>query len=380
MRLALARLLLEENDLLLLDEPTNHLDLAAREWLEEHLAAVGAAYVIVSHDRRFLDAVATKVVRLDRGEIGVYPGNYSAFRRQLGEKIGADRAVYEKRRMAVWKLKKQARAYHEWSNAKEKEKRGAFDKGFVGARAAKLMKRSLHARNRLEGTIEEMENERPFEGDAVRVDFHGSRGRTLLAAEGVSVGFDLRRPLAKEVSFVLGGGDRLAVSGPNGSGKTTLLRTVLGEVPPLAGRARVSSSASVGYFDQENRRIKPEAPALRAVVDAGCDETLARTVLGRMRVRRDTVRRRFGDLSAGERAKVLLTVLVLGDHNLLVLDEPTNHLDVETQDVLLEALANFPVGILFVSHDRHFVETLATEALHLQPPRTAVAPGYRSKP
>ncbi|MBA2693294.1 MAG: ABC-F family ATP-binding cassette domain-containing protein [Rubrobacter sp.] len=362
-RLALAKVLLEDHGLLVLDEPTNHLDIEARTWLEEELRGMDSTVVVASHDRRFLDAVSEKVVHLEGGSIKTYPGNYSAFRRQRDERLEADWNVYEKRRKTAGKLKKQARAYAGWSKNREKDKQGAYDKGFVGHRAAKLMKRSLHAQRRLEKTIEDMEAEKPFEKDAVKVEFHGKKGRTLLAAGNVAVGYE--RPLAENVSFALEGGDRLAVLGPNGSGKTTLLRTLLGELPPLSGEIKTSPSASVGYFDQENRMVEPRTPALRAVLDTGCDETLARTVMGRMRVKRATVHKPFGALSAGEKAKVLLTRLILGEHDLLVLDEPTNYLDIETQDVLLDALGDFPGGMLFVSHDRHFVEALATEVVEL---------------
>jgi ATPase subunit of ABC transporter with duplicated ATPase domains len=138
---------------------------------------------------------------------------------------------------------------------------------------------------------------------------------------------------------------------------------VLGEIPPLHGDIRLAPSIEVGYFDQENRRVPPDVTALEAVLGTGRDETLARIVMGRMGARRETVNKKVAKLSSGERAKVLLAGLILGDNNLLVLDEPTNYLDIETQDVLLEALRDFPGGILFVSHDRYFVEELATDAL-----------------
>ncbi|MGH3089986.1 MAG: ATP-binding cassette domain-containing protein, partial [Rubrobacteraceae bacterium] len=187
-RLALAKILLEDHDLLLLDEPTNHLDVAAREWLEEQLRNTNAAFIVASHDRRFLDAVADKVAHLDLGELKLYSGNYSAFRHLRDERLEAEWNIYEKRRKTVRKLKKQAQAYAGWSRSREKEKQGAYDKGFVGHRAAKLMKRSLHARKRLEKTIEKMETEKPFEKDAVKVEFRGKRGRTLLVAEDVGAG------------------------------------------------------------------------------------------------------------------------------------------------------------------------------------------------
>ena len=364
-RLALARLLLEKHDLVLFDEPTNHLDVPAREWLEGHLMGMDAAYVVASHDRRFLDAVSGKVAHLDRGELTVYQGDYSAFgqQREQDEEEGWRR--HEKNQKLAKKLQRQAQDYQRWSDAGEKKKRGAADKGFVSHKAAKLMKRSLAARRRMEEAAENARTEKPFEKSAVKIEFGSARGRSLVRAGNLMVGYSKERPLGGKLSFEVSAGDRLAVLGPNGSGKTALLRTVLGEIPALGGELRLAPSAKVGYFDQDTRSVPPDDTALQAVARTGRDETLVRTVMGRMGVRRETVNKKASRLSSGERAKVILAGIILGDNNLLVLDEPTNFLDIETQDVLLKALENFPGGILFVSHDRHFVDQLATETLSL---------------
>lgn len=362
-RLALARLLLEDHDLILFDEPTNHLDVSAREWLEEHLAGTDTAYVVASHDRRFLDAVSRKVAHLDRGKLTLYSGDYTAFRQQLKQAEEEGWRRYEKSRKLAKKLQRQAQDYQRWSDAGEKKKRGAADKGFVGHKAAKVMKRSLVARRRMEEAVESARTEKPFENDAVKIEFGSSKGRSLLRAENLVVGYASERPLTRELSFDLWSGDRLAVLGPNGCGKTALLRTALGEIPPLRGDVRLAPSSKVGYFDQNNRLVHPDVTALEAVLGTGREETLVRTVMGRMGVRRETVNKKVAKLSSGERAKVLLAALILGVNNFLVLDEPTNYLDIETQDVLLEALVDFPGGILFVSHDRYFVEELATDTL-----------------
>jgi len=365
LRLALARLLLEDHDLILFDEPTNHLDVPAREWLEGHLAGMDSAYVVASHDRRFLDAVSRKVAHLDRGRLTLYSGDYTAFRQQLRQAEEEGWRRYEKSRKLAKKLQRQAQDYQRWSEAGEKQKRGAADKGFVSHRAAKVMKRSLLARRRMEEAVENARTEKPFEKDQIKIEFGSSRGRSLVRAEDLVVGYKEERPLTRELTLDLWAGDRLAVLGPNGCGKTALLRTILGEIPPLHGGVRLAPSIRVGYFDQDNRRVPPDVTALEAVLGTGRDETLARTVMGRLGVRRETVNKAVAKLSSGERAKVLLTGLILGDNNLLVLDEPTNYLDIETQDILLEALKDFPGGILIVSHDRYFVEELATETLTL---------------
>src|SRR5688500_10817345 len=362
-RLALVRLLLEDHDLILFDEPTNHLDVPAREWLEGHLAGMNAAYVVASHDRRFLDAVSRKVAHLDRGKLTLYSGDYTAFRRQLRQAEEEGWRRYEKSRKLAKKLQRQAQDYQRWSDAGEKKKRGAADKGFISHKAAKVMKRSLVARRRMEEAVENARTEKPFEKDAVKIEFGSSKGRSLLRTEDLVVGYSKESPLTRELSLELWAGDRLAVLGSNGCGKTAFLRTVLGEIPPLRGDVRLASSSKVGYFDQDNRLVPPDVTALQAVLGTGREETLVRTVMGRMGIRRETVNKKVAKVSSGERAKVLLAGLILGDNNLLVLDEPTNYLDIETQDVLLEALRDFPGGILFVSHDRYFVEELATDTL-----------------
>jgi ATP-binding cassette subfamily F protein 3 len=364
-RLALARLLLEDHDLILFDEPTNHLDVPAREWLEGHLAGMDTAYVVASHDRRFLDAVSRKVAHLDRGKLTLYSGDYTAFRQQLKQAEEEGWRKYEKSRKLAKKLQRQAQDYKRWSEAGEKEKRGAADKGFVSHKAAKVMKRSLVARRRMEEAVENTRTEKPFEKDAVKIEFGSSKGRSFLRTEGLIVGYSKEHPLTRELSFDLWAGDRLAILGPNGCGKTALLRTALGEIPPLRGDVRLAPSSKVGYFDQDNRRVPHDVTALEAVLGTGRDETLVRTVMGRMGIRRETVNKKVAKLSSGERAKVLLATLILGENNLLVLDEPTNYLDIETQDVLLEALIDFPGGILFVSHDRYFVDELAKKTLTL---------------
>jgi ATPase subunit of ABC transporter with duplicated ATPase domains len=195
-RVAAAKVLLDEHNLILFDEPTNHLDVPAREWLEECLNNTGTAYVVASHDRRFLDAVADKVVHLDRGALSLYAGNCTAFRAQSERAEEEGRRRYEKDRKLEKKLRRQAQDYRRWSAAGEKEKRGAADKGFVGHGAAKVMKRALVAQRRMEEAAESARAEKPFEGDPVKIEFAPSWGRGLLRAEDLTIGYSAGRPLA----------------------------------------------------------------------------------------------------------------------------------------------------------------------------------------
>ena len=263
-RLALARLLLEEHDLVLFDEPTNHLDVPAREWLEGHLAGMNTAYVVASHDRRFLDAVSNKVAHLDRGRLTVYPGDYTAFRRQLEQAEEEGWRRYEKNQKLAKKLQRQAQDYQRWSDAGEKKKRGAADKGFVSHKAAKLMKRSLAARRRMEEAAENARTEKPFEKSAVRIEFGSTKGRSLVRAEDLVVGYSEKQALTGKLSFELQSGDRVAVVGPNGSGKTALLRTVLGEIPAARRRPqsrvfRQSRLLRPGHPERASRRDGPRS-------------------------------------------------------------------------------------------------------------------------
>ena len=367
-RAALGRALLDQADILLLDEPTNHLDLPGRVWLERYLATTGRTCVIVSHDRAFLDACATRILHLDRGRVREYAGNYSAFEAQRAVERRTMWAEYEQQARAVRRLEAQARHYRQWAQAVEATKvgRGPVDRGYIGHKAARLMKRALAAERRLLEKAEEMKATKPFERDPVRIRppevVVRSDRVVVLDAVSLVVG---ERTLFEDLSLELEPGERLAILGPNGCGKTSLLRVILGEIAPSSGRVWLSPSARIGYFDQQHRQLDWDRPALAQLLEGGQDETLVRTVLGRLRVQRETPLRLVGRLSSGERAKVLLARLLLGGCNVMVLDEPTNHLDIETQDVLIEALAAYTGTVIFVTHDRHLVRALATRTLEL---------------
>jgi len=337
-RAMLARLLLEEPDLLLLDEPTAHLDLAGIEWLEDYLRAWKGAMVLVAHDRAFLDAVVEQVWELERGGLGWYRGNYSAYIAQRAERLALQQASYERQQQVIARTEEFIRrniAGQRTREAKGRQKRLA----------------------RLE-RIQRPPEDRPIGfalGDVAR------SGDLVLGLYDLAVGYDPPTPLFVARELELRRGQRVALVGPNGSGKTTLVRTILDHMPPLGGRVRIGASVYLGYLAQGHVDLIPEKTILETILDAGeLTPREARTMLGRYRFPGDDVFKRVGDLSGGEQARVALAILALQGANVLILDEPTNHLDISSQEVLQEVLAGFDGTLLIVTHDRYLIRKLAS--------------------
>jgi len=337
-RALLAHLLLEEPDLLLLDEPTNHLDLAGIEWLEGYLRAWNGAVVVVAHDRAFLDAVVDRVWELERGQLEQYRGNYSDHVVQKAERLALQRVQYERQQLSI-----------------------ARTEDFIRRNIAGQRSREAQGRRKRLARMERID--RPTEvrsmdltlGDVAR------SGDLVVGIYDLAVGYDPAVPLFTAGEFELRRGQRVALLGPNGSGKTTLVRTILGQLPPLAGRVRLGASVHLGYFSQGHADLVPEKTALETVVEAGeLRISQARNLLGSYRFSGDDVFKRVADLSGGEQARVALAVLALQGANVLILDEPTNHLDIPSQEVLQEVLSGFGGTLLIVTHDRYLIRRLAT--------------------
>ncbi|MFC4800409.1 ABC-F family ATP-binding cassette domain-containing protein [Neobacillus sp. GCM10023253] len=346
-RLALGKLLLTRPDILILDEPTNHLDIETLSWLEQYLQGYAGAILIVSHDRYFLDKVVTEVYELSRRQIQRFTGNYSSYLDQKAANYERDMKVYEKQQEEIAALK-----------------------DFIQRNIARATttKRAQSRRKKLE-KIEIMD--RPL-GDEKSASFsfeiEKQSGNDVLIVDSLAVGYDGEK-VSKDISFRVYKGDSIALVGPNGIGKSTLLKTIIKKLPALAGTIQYGTNLSIGYYDQEQANLTSNKRVLNELWDEYPlkPEKEIRTVLGNFLFSGDDVLKNVLSLSGGEKARLALAKLMLEKANLLILDEPTNHLDLDSKEVLENALIDYPGTILFVSHDRYFINRIATKVLELSP-------------
>ena len=345
-RAMLARAILSSPDVLLLDEPTNHLDFNAVEFLEEYLARSRRAYLVVTHDRRFLDRVAEEIVDLESGRLSAYSGGYTSYKRQKAERILTATRAFEKQQDFLEKEKEYIRR----------------NIAGVNSRQAKGRRTKLARVEKLEKPTEDATSV-AFEFNAARVG-----GRSFLRARHLDAGYTAGAPIVRDISFELLRGERLAILGENGTGKTTLLKTLAERLPPLAGSVQTGHDVSIGYYDQELRDLDPSRRAIDAVWDEHSQESeeAMRSYLARFAFRGDEVFAPISGLSGGEKGRLTLAVVMRQRHNLLLLDEPTNHLDLDSREALEESLDDFQGSIVFVSHDRAFIDRLATRVLDLR--------------
>ena len=346
-RKRLEEILQEKPDLLILDEPTNHLDLGSIQWLEKVLKRYDGAVLLVSHDRYFLDRIVTKVIDLERGKVRMYQGNYSAYaekKRQLRE--------------AEWKAfqNQQAEIKHQEAVI-EKLKQFNREKSIKRAESREKM---LLKVERLEKP-EELENE-------MKLLFspRESSGNDVLMAKELGKSYDGKR-LFSHGTFSLQKGEHVALIGDNGTGKTTLLKILNGLIQADEGEFRLGSKVKIAYYDQEHAVLHMEKTLFDEIQDTYPDmnNTKVRNVLAAFLFTGDDVYKRIQDLSGGEQGRVSLAKLMLSDANFLILDEPTNHLDIQGKEVLEEAIRNYEGTVLYVSHDRYFINKTATRIIEL---------------
>ncbi len=345
-RLALGRLLLVKPDLLILDEPTNYLDIDTLSWLEGWLQGYPGALLIVSHDRHFLDALATTMIEIDRHKAKTYPGNYSKY------------AALKKQQ-----TEQQLQQYNEQQDEIERLK-DFVQKNIV---RASTTKRAQSRRKQLD-KIERID--RPTDNNRTHFSFDIERqtGVDVVDIQNLSIRFDSNN-IFQNVNFGVKRGERIALVGPNGVGKSTLLKILTDQLRPDTGHVRYGTHVAIGYYDQEQTGLNPSQELIDELWNhyPHKTETEIRTVLGNFLFEGDDVYKNIEDLSGGEKARVSLAKLMLKNANLLILDEPTNHLDIGSKEVLEDALIDYPGTIIFVSHDRYFLNKMSTRTIELSP-------------
>jgi len=345
-RLCLARILLMQPDLLMLDEPTNHLDLAATQWLEDTLKKYKGSVIVISHDRYFLNSVCDCMAELSMTRLTQYEGNYDAFTVQ--------------RRM---NLERQLKEYA------MQQKEIARQQAIIDRYRMYNREKSIKAAESREKRLEKMERvERPVDEQKVRFSFEARRrtGEDVMLVENLSKGFD-GRTLFKNFFLHLRAGDRVAIIGPNGIGKTTLLRIIMNQLAPDTGSIRFGANVDVGYYDQHQAGLHPNKDVMNELWDEfpRLEPDQVRGVLALFLFTGDDVFQPVSTLSGGERGRVALAKLMLRKDNVLLLDEPTNHLDMDSREVLEGALEDFTGTILAVSHDRYFINRVATKVIEM---------------
>ncbi len=356
-KLAMGRLLLSGADLLLLDEPTNHLDIESVEWLETFLRSYTGAVIVISHDRYFLDRVTTRTMELTHGKLYTTNVSYTAHKkhREKDEEIALRH--YKTTARAIKKLEDNIALLKQWNREKS-------------IRAAESREKRLERLKDSQVHLEATEATLQFGFTAATVS-----GNEVLNAEGLAKAFD--HPLFRGLSFQLRRGERVFLLGPNGCGKTTLLRLIIGEQTPDDGFIRLGSRVSIGYYDQVQAHLDYDKTAIDQLWDAypNLTQTDLRNALAAFLFYGDEVFQPIRQLSGGERARLLLLKLMLAHDNVLLLDEPTNHLDIASREALEAAIENYDGTLLVVSHDRYFINRMATRILRLTPTGCDSFPG-----
>ncbi|WP_127531098.1 ABC-F family ATP-binding cassette domain-containing protein [Paenibacillus kobensis] len=348
-RLALARMLLQAPDLLMLDEPTNHLDIETLTWLESYLRGYSGSILIVSHDRYFLDALATSIIEIERHAAKRYTGNYSRYIDLKAAEYESQLKQYEKQQDEIAKMEQ------------------FIQRNIVRASTTKRAQSRRKALDKLDRL------DKPL-GDLKKAHFsfeiERQTGKDVLQTESMSVAFEgSPKPLFKDISFRLERGETVALVGPNGIGKSTLLKALIGRQPLADGTYRWGTHVKIGFYDQEQATLNGSNTVLEEVWSAfpGLEEARIRTVLGNFLFSGDDVQKIVSSLSGGEKARVALTKLMLDKANVLILDEPTNHLDLFSKEVLESALLDYDGTLLFISHDRYFLNRMAERIVELTP-------------
>ena len=349
-RLTLARLLAMEPDILMLDEPTNHLDVETIHWLEDFLKSYKKTVIIISHDRYFLDNVTNKILHIERCTAKLYNGNYSSAQKQREEIRNAELKKYNNQQKEIARVEAMM----------EQQRRWGQEHNFVTIRAK-------------ENYLKHMDKvEKPdAELKSIRLAFNSAPagGNDVVFADKLSMRF-LNKDIFKDITFLIQKGEKVFFTGPNGCGKSTLMKIIAGELVPSSGSFELGANIKVAYYDQENQNLDEKSTVLDELWDAypGLTEYDIRSTLALFLFSYEDTEKRVMDLSGGERARLTLAKLILSKVNLLILDEPTNHLDIPSREALEQALSAYDGTLLCVSHDRYFIDKLATKIIEILPP------------
>ena len=358
MRIALGKALMVNPDILLLDEPTNYLDIEARGWLEKFLDNYTGGFLLVSHDRYFLDHTVNEVYELFNGELRRYPGNYSHYEKVREVELETLVREYEKQQSEIAHLQEFINRF-----------------GAKATKAAQAQERQKMLDKILEKQIVIPESLKKIH---FKFPLAPHSGRLVATLTGITKSYDGVTKVLDNLELVVENGERLVVAGHNGAGKSTLLRIIAGVDPDFTGSVKLGSGVQIGYFSQDNAEtLKGSSTVLETIESEAPLELIPRVrdMLGAFLFRGDDVHKSLDVLSGGEKARVALLKLLLRPVNLLILDEPTNHLDMHSKDVLLDALKDFGGTVIFVSHDRGFIEGLSTRVLELKPGKFRTFPG-----
>ncbi len=344
-RLAMAKILLEKNDLLILDEPTNHLDIDTLAWLENYLLGYRGTLLVVSHDRYFLDKIATNVYEISRNKIHHYKGNYSWFLQEKAARLEQEMKQYEKQQEEIAKLE------------------DYVARNIVRASTTKMAQSRRKRLEKMDRMDKPMGDER-----SVRFAFDIEResGNVVMAVENAAVGYN-NDVLAKPINLDLRKQQAIGIVGPNGIGKSTLLKSIIDQIPFIEGGVKFGTNVDLGYYDQELSTLSKNKTVLAEIWDLHptMNEKDVRSILGSFLFTGNDVEKTISSLSGGEKARLALCKLALERNNLLMLDEPTNHLDIDSKEVLENALIDYDGTLVFVSHDRYFINRIATSILEL---------------
>ena len=348
-RVMLGKLILEDPDVLLLDEPTNHLDLQSIEWLEEYLKVYKGTSIIISHDRYFLDKVVDRIVEIVDGKAELYAGNYSYFVREKQARYESQLERYERQQKEIKRLEEAAKRMHDWAQRADNES---------------MHKRAFNIEKRIE-RIEKIDKPKKEQTISTRFSEKDSGSKDVIDIQGLSKRYG-QKVVLDGLNMQVQRDDRVAILGANGSGKSTLLNIIAGEEEPDTGVVKIGPSIRFAYLPQIVNYAEPQRSVLETVMQTlGLPEGMARNLLAKYKFPKDNVFKTVGNLSGGEKSRLQLCLMMENDVSMLLLDEPTNHLDIDSREWLESALEDFGGVLVFVSHDRYFINKFGNRVVEL---------------